>query len=85
MEKKKDKLSEQLDEAKRLKENIDKRSQIVSNFLHNYLDEDQYADYDHFVKMKAKLIMDAREIMDKIKLGEDQVKALKDSLNFLNN
>ena len=75
MESKRDKLIEQLDEAKRLKENIDRRSATVSTFLRRYFDDDQYADYDHFVKMKAKLIMDSREIVDKIQLGEEQIKA----------
>ena len=84
LEKKREKLAEQLDEAKRLKENIDKRSQVVSNFLHKYLNDEQYADYDHFVKMKAKLIMDAREVGDKVKLGEEQIQALQESL-CLNN
>lgn len=42
--------------------------------------EDQYADYDHFIKMKAKLIMDAREIDDKIKLGEEQQQALRETM-----
>lgn len=73
-------MADQLDEAKRLKESIDRRSATVSNFLHNYLSMDEYADYDHFVKMKAKLIMDSREISDKIILGEEQIKALKESL-----
>jgi protein Shroom len=71
---------EQLDEAKRLKESIDRRSAMVSQFLQNYLSESDYADYEHFVKMKAKLIMDSREISDKIKLGEEQLQALKDSI-----
>ena len=71
---------EQLDEAKRLKESIDRRSAMVSQFLHNYLSESDYVDYEHFVKMKAKLIMDSREITDKIKLGEEQLQALKDSI-----
>ena len=71
---------EQLDEAKRLKENIDRRSSMVSQFLQNYLSESDYADYEHFVKMKAKLIMDSREISDKIKLGEEQLQALKESI-----
>eukprot|EP00095_Tigriopus_kingsejongensis_P003655 maker-scaffold11_size778918-snap-gene-1.11 protein:Tk03655 transcript:maker-scaffold11_size778918-snap-gene-1.11-mRNA-1 annotation:"protein shroom" len=83
LEAKRKKLAEQLDEAKRLKENIDRRSATVSSFLHRYLNEEQYADYDHFVKMKAKLIMDSREIGDKIKLGEEQIKALQESL-YLN-
>lgn len=80
LESKREKLTEQLNEAKRLKENIDRRSATVSGFLHKYLTADQYADYDHFVKMKAKLIMDSREIGDKIKLGEEQIKALRESL-----
>ena len=80
LENKREKLATQLDEAKRLKESIDRRSNTVSNFLHNYLSIDEYADYDHFVKMKAKLIMDSREISDKIILGEEQIKALKESL-----
>ncbi|KAK3866783.1 hypothetical protein Pcinc_027696 [Petrolisthes cinctipes] len=80
LERKRDKLSEQLEEAKRLKENIDRRAVQVAKVLNQYLTEDQYADYDHFIKMKAKLIMDAREIDDKIKLGEEQQQALRETM-----
>ncbi|XP_066966120.1 protein Shroom-like isoform X4 [Macrobrachium rosenbergii] len=80
LEGKRDKLSEQLEEAKRLKENIDRRAIQVSKVLNQYLNEDEYADYDHFIKMKAKLIMDAREIDDKIKLGEEQQQALIETI-----
>ncbi|XP_071548417.1 uncharacterized protein [Panulirus ornatus] len=80
LESKRDKLSEQLEEAKKLKENIDRRAVQVSKVLNQYLTEDQYADYDHFIKMKAKLIMDAREIDDKIKLGEEQQQALRETM-----
>ncbi|XP_045117875.1 serine-rich adhesin for platelets-like isoform X4 [Portunus trituberculatus] len=80
LENKRDKLLEQLEEAKKLKENIDRRAVQVSKVLNKYLTEDQYADYDHFIKMKAKLIMDAKEIDDKIKLGEEQQKALRETL-----
>jgi protein Shroom len=52
----------------------------VSNFLQKYLTVEDYADYHHFVKMKAKLIIDAKEIDDKIKLGDEQMVALKDTL-----
>lgn len=41
---------------------------------------DAYADYDYFINMKAKLIVDAREVLDKIKLAEDQLAALKETL-----
>lgn len=80
LESKRDKLLEQLEEAKKLKESIDKRSVIVSNILYKYLNSEEYADYDHFINMKAKLIMDSREISDKIKLGEEQLSALKETL-----
>ncbi|KAJ8877333.1 hypothetical protein PR048_021787 [Dryococelus australis] len=59
LESKRDKLKEQLDEAKKLKENIDRRSVHVSKILYKYFNEEEYADYDHFINMKAKLIMDS--------------------------
>ena len=37
LENKREKLSEQLDEAKRLKESLDRRSDAVSTFLQGYL------------------------------------------------
>ncbi|XP_017770071.1 PREDICTED: protein Shroom-like isoform X2 [Nicrophorus vespilloides] len=80
LESKRDKLLEQLEEAKKLKESIDKRSLSVSNILYKYLNSEEYADYDHFINMKAKLIMDSKEIADKIKLGEEQLVALKETL-----
>lgn len=70
----------QLEEAKKLKECIDRRSVTVSNILYKYLSSEEYADYDHFINMKAKLIMDSKEISDKIKLGEEQLLALKETL-----
>lgn len=84
MESKRDKLQEQLEEAKKLKENIDKRSVNVSNILYKYLNPEEYSDYDHFINMKAKLIMDSREIADKIKLGEEQLVALRETLSITN-
>ncbi|KAL1517094.1 hypothetical protein ABEB36_000902 [Hypothenemus hampei] len=80
LEAKRDKLQNQLEEAKKLKESIDRRSVNVSNILYKYLNSEEYADYDHFINMKAKLIMDSKEINDKIKLGEEQLGALKDTL-----
>ena len=73
---KRDKLCEQLEEARKLKLNIDRRSQQVATILRNYLNSDEFADYQHFIQMKAKLIMDSREIDDKLRLGEEQLAAL---------
>lgn len=77
---KRDRLAEQLEEAKRLKEDIDRRGTIVSKILEKNLAADENADYDYFINMKAKLIVDSREIADKIKVSEEQLKALKDTL-----
>ncbi|XP_046608221.1 uncharacterized protein LOC124299218 [Neodiprion virginianus] len=81
LESKRDKLLDQLEEAKVLKGNIDKRSVSVSAILSKYLNEEEYADYQHFINMKAKLIMDGREIQDKVKLGEEQLTALKEAID----
>lgn len=81
LEGKRDKLIDQLEEAKVLKTNIDKRSINVSAILSKYLNDEEFADYQHFINMKAKLIMDTREIQDKVKLGEEQLAALKEAID----
>lgn len=53
----------------------------MAKILEKYLSEDEYADYRHFIQMKAKLIVDSREIADKISLGEEQLAALKETLS----
>ncbi|XP_046677588.1 protein Shroom [Homalodisca vitripennis] len=81
LEGKRDKLRTQLEEAKELKRNIDRRSEAVSATLYKYLSAEEYADYDHFINMKAKLLVDSREITDKIQLGEEQLAALRETLD----
>ncbi|XP_051175385.1 protein Shroom isoform X2 [Leptopilina boulardi] len=81
LESKRDKLIDQLEEAKILKGNIDKRSVNVSAILSKYLNDEEFIDYQHFINMKAKLIMDGREIQDKVKLGEEQLVALKETID----
>ncbi|XP_043485248.1 protein Shroom [Leptopilina heterotoma] len=81
LESKRDKLIDQLEEAKILKGNIDKRSVSVSAILSKYLNNEEFTDYQHFINMKAKLIMDGREIQDKVKLGEEQLVALKETID----
>ncbi|XP_017278981.1 protein Shroom2 isoform X2 [Kryptolebias marmoratus] len=73
-------LIRQHEDAKELKENLDRREQVVYDILSNYLPEDSLADYEHFVKMKSALIIEQRKLEDKIKLGEEQLKCLTDSL-----
>ncbi|XP_076963932.1 protein Shroom2-like isoform X2 [Callospermophilus lateralis] len=73
-------LIQQHEDAKELKENLDRRERIVFDILAAYLSEDSLADYAHFVKMKSALIIEQRELEDKIHLGEEQLKCLFDSL-----
>ena len=75
---KRDKLADQLTEAKKLKQNIDKRSSAVSQILHKYLSGEQFTNYDMFIKTKTKLIIESRIINDKIALSEEQLNALKE-------
>ncbi|XP_028835376.1 protein Shroom2 isoform X2 [Denticeps clupeoides] len=73
-------LIRQHEDAKELKENLDRREHVVYSILASCLNEEQLADYEHFVKMKSALIIEQRKLEDKIKLGEEQLKCLKDSL-----
>lgn len=73
-------LIRQHEDAKELKENLDRRERVVYDILGNYLQEETLTDYEHFVKMKSALIIEQRKLEDKIKLGEEQLKCLLDSL-----
>lgn len=70
----------QHEDAKELKENLDRRERVVYDILASYLEEESLTDYEHFVKMKSALIIEQRKLEDKIKLGEEQLKCLTDSL-----
>lgn len=73
-------LLEQLEEAKRLKIDIDRRGNNIASILEKSLSREEYADYDYFINTKAKLIVDLREVTDRIQLHEEQLNALKDTL-----
>lgn len=80
MDSKRVRLLEQLEEAKRLKIDIDRRGKVIGNILQKHLTNEEYADYEYFINTKAKLIVELREVTDKIKLSEEQLTALKDTL-----
>lgn len=78
---KRTRLLEQLEEAKRLKIDIDRRGKNISNLLEKYLTEQEFTEYDYFINTKAKLIVDLREITDRIQLNEDRLNALRETLS----
>uniref|UniRef100_A0A8C6ZIC0 Shroom family member 3 n=1 Tax=Nothoprocta perdicaria TaxID=30464 RepID=A0A8C6ZIC0_NOTPE len=69
-------LAGQHEDARELKENLDRRERVVLEILGNYFSEEQLQDYQHFVKMKSALLIEQRELDDKIKLGQEQLKCL---------
>lgn len=73
-------LVQQHQDAKELKENVDRRERVVFDILAGYLSAESLADYEYFVKMKSALVIEQRELEDKIHLGEEQLKCLVDSL-----
>ncbi|XP_067413148.1 protein Shroom3 isoform X2 [Emydura macquarii macquarii] len=73
-------LAGQHEDARELKENLDRRERVVLDILGNYLSEEQFQDYQHFVKMKSALLIEQRELDDKIKLCQEQLKCLMESL-----
>ncbi|XP_015206952.2 protein Shroom4 isoform X1 [Lepisosteus oculatus] len=81
LEKKKQLLG-QLGEAQELKEHVDGRERAVCQVLARCLTPDQLRDYSHFVKMKAALLVEQRQLEDKIRLGEEQLKGLRESLGM---
>ncbi|CAK8697026.1 unnamed protein product [Clavelina lepadiformis] len=77
---KRQKLLHQYQDAKDLKEAIDVKQNGVSGLLFSCLNRDQFADFEHYIKMKTALIVERRELDDKVRLGEEQMQCLKESL-----
>uniref|UniRef100_A0AAY5E929 ASD2 domain-containing protein n=2 Tax=Electrophorus TaxID=8004 RepID=A0AAY5E929_ELEEL len=80
---KKKQLLVQLAEAQELKEHVDRREQAVGSVLARCLTPEQLRDYSHFVKMKAALLVEQRQLEDKIRLGEEQLRGLRESLGLV--
>lgn len=73
-------LAAQLEDAKELKEHVGRREEAVGAMVARYLPAEHLQDYQHFVKMKSALITEQRELEEKIKLGQEQLRCLRESL-----
>ncbi|KAM6970099.1 protein Shroom1 [Aplochiton taeniatus] len=69
-------LCKQRDDAKDLKENLDRRERLVSDFLSRQLTGQQLQDYRRFVQTKASLLIRQKDVEEKQRLGEEQLEAL---------
>ncbi len=71
----------QKEDAKQLQGSLERRGEQVVGVLRAVLTEEQVGDYQYFIQMKRKLLVDSREIEDKVKLGMEQRDALENSLH----
>ncbi|NXS16348.1 SHRM1 protein, partial [Mystacornis crossleyi] len=73
-------LSRQREDAKDLKENLDRRERVVSGILAKYLTEQQLQDYQHFVQVKTALLIEQKDLEEQIKFFEAQLENLEQSI-----
>ncbi|NXI43689.1 SHRM1 protein, partial [Galbula dea] len=73
-------LSRQREDAKDLKENLDRRERVVSGILAKYLTEQQLQDYRRFVQLKTSLLIEQKDLEEQIKFFEEQLENLEHSI-----
>ncbi|NWZ81294.1 SHRM1 protein, partial [Poecile atricapillus] len=73
-------LSQQWEDAKDLKENLDRRERVVSGILAKYLTEQQLQDYQHFVQVKTSLLIEQKDLEEQIKFFQEQLENLEQSI-----
>ncbi|XP_075958628.1 protein Shroom1 isoform X1 [Anarhichas minor] len=74
-------LCKQREDAQDLKDNLDRRENLVSTFLSRQLSAEQLRDYRRFVQTKASLLIRHKDLEEKQRLGEEQLEALSNSLH----
>ncbi|KAF0038484.1 hypothetical protein F2P81_008968 [Scophthalmus maximus] len=75
-------LCKQREDAKDLKDNLDRRENLVSTFLSRQLSAEQLRDYRRFVQTQASLLIRQKDLEEKQRLGEEQLEALSHSLRL---
>ncbi|KAK2828130.1 hypothetical protein Q5P01_019164 [Channa striata] len=75
-------LCKQREDAKDLKDNLDRRENLVSTFLSRQLSAEQLQDYRRFVQTTASLLIRQKDLEEKQRLVEEQLEALSNSLNL---
>lgn len=73
-------LCKQRDDAKDLKDNLDRRERMVSTFLSRQLTDTQLQEYRRFIQTKASLLIRQKDLDEKQRLGEEQLEALLSSI-----
>ncbi|KAH0629751.1 hypothetical protein JD844_012092 [Phrynosoma platyrhinos] len=73
-------LSKQREDAKDLKENLDRRERVVSGILSKYMTESQLQDYRQFVQEKTSLLIEQKDLEEQIMFLEEQLERLENSI-----
>ncbi|ETE65764.1 Protein Shroom1, partial [Ophiophagus hannah] len=73
-------LSRQREDAKDLKENLDRRERVVSGILSKYMTENQLQDYKHFIQEKITLLIEQKDLEEHVKFLEEQLERLEKSI-----
>ncbi|KAK2818824.1 hypothetical protein Q5P01_024385 [Channa striata] len=73
-------LLRQTEDARELKENLDRRQRVVQAIMSGYFSESELQDYRHFVSSKPSLLIRRRHLDDLIRQGEEQMVQLAESL-----
>lgn len=75
-------LSRQREDAKDLKENLDRRERVVSGILAKYLSAQQLQDYRCFVQDKTSLLIEQKDLEEQIRFFEEQLESLERSIRL---
>ena len=78
---KQEKLLEQLEEARKLRQSIFRRAQVVFRTLAKYLPDSALEGFGGFIKEKIRLILDTRQLTEGLKNMEEIIKCLKEYSN----
>uniref|UniRef100_A0A1A7WUF7 Shroom family member 3 n=2 Tax=Iconisemion striatum TaxID=60296 RepID=A0A1A7WUF7_9TELE len=73
-------LLRQTEDARELKDNLDRRQRVVQTILSGYLTKPQLQDYRRFVSAKPSLLIGQRHLDGLIQQGEEQLTQLAESL-----
>ncbi|XP_067280857.1 protein Shroom3 isoform X2 [Pseudorasbora parva] len=73
-------LCSQQEDARELKENLDRRERVVQDILAGYLSRPQLRDYQRYIRIKPALLIRQRHLDELIRQGEEQVRRLEETL-----
>nr|XP_055035612.1 protein Shroom3 isoform X1 [Misgurnus anguillicaudatus] len=77
---KRQQLCSQHEDARELKDNLDRRERLVLDILAGYLSGPQLRDYQHYIRIKPALLIRQRHLDELIRQGEEQVRRLEENL-----